>query len=189
MSNLTKNLLIGAAAGLAAAWLKSKVEPPLQEIGEKAFPPKAEELNLKGADIIRQPENMPPAILADSVYEIATGELLPRPQKLKALKCIHYVTGAGVGAIYVATINPVKFLQKDSGATAGALIWGLSHGYSLPALGLQDDIHKMPKSWWVWELGSHLLYGIALEQSRKVLTALFSSSKNKKDISTKEHTK
>ncbi len=180
MNKLTKNILIGVAAGLAASWIKSKAEPQLQEIGEKIFPPRADQLSLEGADIKRQPENMPSAVLANSVYEEVTGKPLSRKAKIKAMKCMYYTAGAGIGVMYVSAANPIKILRKDNGAAAGAFIWGLTQGVILPNSSWQNKVRKMPKSWWVWQLGSHLVYGVALEQSRKILSGIFNINKKKK---------
>lgn len=179
MNKLTRNILIGAAAGLAAAWLKSKSEKPLQEVGEKVFPPRADQLYLKGADVTRLPENMPPAILANKIYREATGTSLDRKSKIQAMKVIHYAVGAGIGATYAVIVNPVKIFQIGKGYFAGAFIWAVTHGSLLPRYDLQDKVRKMPKSWWVWEFGSHLIYGVALEQSRRVLTSIFTVKKKK----------
>lgn len=173
MNNLTKNILIGVAAGLAATWIKSRVEAPLQEVGEKVFPPKPHQLNLQGADIRRQPENMPCAIVANNIYENITGESLSRKAKIRAMKLVRYTVGAGIGVIYVSLANPLKVLRLDSGTTAGAAVWGLSHGSLLPKMGLQENVDEMPDSWWVWEFGSHIIFGIALKQSRRLLTKIF----------------
>jgi len=62
MNTITKNLIKGVAVGLIASFVKSLAEPPLQKIGEKQFPPKEDELKLRGADVTHQPENMPPAV-------------------------------------------------------------------------------------------------------------------------------
>lgn len=177
MNKLTRNILIGAAAGLAAAWIKSKAEKPLQEVGEKVFPPRADQLYLKGADVTRLPENMPPSILANRMYREVTGESLDRKTKVQVRKVIHYTVGAGIGALYVVVVNPVKIFRIGKGYAAGAFIWAVTHGTLLPRYDLQAKVRKMPKSWWVWEFGSHLIYGVALEQSRRLLTSIFTSKR------------
>jgi len=177
MNTFTRNLLIGAAAGLAATWIKSRTEPSLQEVGEKIYPPKPGELELIGADITRKPENTPYALVAGDFYEDLTGEPLSRDAKIRTMKCIRYAMGTGVGITYVSLVNPIKFLRIGNGATAGALVWAISKGSVLPKLGLQPKANQMPKSWWVWEIGSHLAFGIMMEQSRRLLTAVFKKRK------------
>ena len=105
MNTLTKNIIKGIAAGLFASWVKSIVEPPLQRWGEKKFPPTAEELELKGADVIHHPENMPPAVLAEKVYHECTGSELTDNEKVAAMKNIHYALGTVIGITYVSLVN------------------------------------------------------------------------------------
>lgn len=173
MNTFTKSILIGAAAGLAATLIKSKTEAPLQEIGEKAFPPEPHQLNLAGADIRRQPENMPCALVASNIYEEVTGKPLSRSAKVKSLKLVRYSVGAGIGIVYVALANPIKVFRGNQGATAGVMVWALSHGSLLPKMKLQKHPSEMPDSWWIWEFGSHVIFGVALEQSRKLLSKVF----------------
>ncbi len=169
MNTLTKNIIKGIAAGLFASWVKSIVEPPLQRWGEKKFPPTAEELELKGADVIHHPENMPPAVLAEKVYHECTGSELTDNEKVAAMKNIHYALGTIIGITYVSLVNQNKNLKIEQGFTAGVVTWALTHGSTVPALGLQGKVSEMPKSWWVWEFGSHIVFGVALEQCRKFL--------------------
>ena len=172
MENLTKNLWIGIAAGLFASWVKSVAEPPLQKIGERKFLPKPNQRLLKGADVNFHPENMPPAVLAQEIYHETTGSELSKQETLQAMTLIHYALGTVVGVVYVTLVNENKKLQIEQGITAGAVVWALTHGSTVPALGLQGKVSEMPKSWWVWEFGSHLVFGVALEQSRKILNKI-----------------
>ncbi|TWP24333.1 DUF1440 domain-containing protein [Apibacter muscae] len=173
MNCCTKNLIKGVAVGILASWVKSIVEPPLQDLGEKHFPPTPKELQLKGADVKHQPENMPPAILAKKIYSAVTNEELQNQEAVKSMKFIHYALGAVIGVAYVTLVNSNKRLKVEEGITAGAVVWAATHGSTVPALGLQGKVKDMPKSWWVWEFGSHLVFGVALEQSRKLLNKLF----------------
>lgn len=173
MNVLTKNIIKGIAAGLFASWVKAVVEPPLQKLGEQHFPPSEKELELKGADVTRHPENMPPAVLAQEIYYASTGSELSQEDTLNAMKGIHYLLGAVLGVVYVTVVNEKPKLQLEQGITAGAVVWACTHGSAVPALGLQGKVSEMPKSWWVWEFGSHLIFGVALEQSRKILNRLF----------------
>lgn len=165
-----KEIAVGVASGLVASWIKSLVEPPLQEIGEKYYPPTARQSALYGADVKNHPEKMPPAILADDLYNISTKKELSENQKIKSLKVIHYTFGALIGIGYSLAAKKNKKVTTGDGVIAGAAIWGLTHGSTLPAMGLQGPVKKMPKSWWVWELGSHLIFGATLETSRRLLS-------------------
>ncbi|MFT4203795.1 MAG: DUF1440 domain-containing protein [Chitinophagaceae bacterium] len=164
-----KEIAVGIAGGLFASWVKALVEPPLQEAGEKYFPPSNIEIAQYGADVSNHPEKMPPAVMADDVYNFFTKKELSDRQKVRSLKAIHYVFGALVGVGYVIAAKKSKKVTVGEGVAAGAAVWCVTHGSTLPALGLQGPVKKMPKSWYLWELGSHLIFGGALEASRKLL--------------------
>ena len=173
MNTLTKNILKGVAAGLFASWIKAMAEPPLQRWGEKEFPPSDDELKIKGADVTGHPENMPPAVLAKEVYYETTGQELSCDDTLIAMKTIHYALGAIIGVTYVDLVNNHSQFRIGQGFTAGVVVWALTHGSTVPALGLQGKVSEMPKSWWVWEFGSHIVFGITMEQSRKIMNRFF----------------
>ncbi len=66
-----------------------------------------------------------------------------------------------------------KNFTAGEGIAAGAAVWALTHGSTVPALKLQGKVSDMPKSWWIWEFGSHLVFGMVMEQTRKVLHYYF----------------
>lgn len=173
MNTLTKNLIKGIAAGLLASWIKSLAEPPLQKLGEKEFPPTPDELSLRGADVSRQPENMPPAVLAQKVYHKITHRQLSSEKTLQSMKIIHYTLGTLIGIGYVFASDKNKSLAAGGGILAGAGVWMLTHGSVVPAVNLQGKVADMPKSWWVWEFVSHIIFGIGMEQSRKWMNKMF----------------
>jgi putative membrane protein len=115
---------------------------------------------------------MPPAVLAKEIYHNLTKKELSYSQTLKSMKVIHYTLGTVVGVTYVILTNNNKCLQIMEGIPAGMIVWALTHGSSVPALGLQGKVSEMPKSWWIWEFGSHLIFGVAMEQSRILLNKL-----------------
>lgn len=173
MNTLSQNILKGIAVGLIASFIKSLAEPPLQKLGEKVFPPEPYELKLRGADVTGRPQNMPPAILAKKVYADATQETLSEEDTLTAMKGIHYALGAVIGVSYVLLVSRNRRFSMGEGVVAGAAVWAFTHGSTVPMLGLQAKVADMPASWWVWEFGSHLVFGAGMEQSRKVLNKVF----------------
>lgn len=173
MNTITKNVIKGIAVGLLASFVKSLAEPPLQRLGEKQFPPEENELEQRGADVIRQPENMPPAVLAREVYRRVTEEELSQTGTLESMKVIHYALGTVIGISYVLLANKNSCFKTGEGVAAGAAVWALTHGSTVPALKLQGKVSDMPKAWWVWEFGSHLVFGVAMEQTRKVMNYYF----------------
>jgi putative membrane protein len=172
MNTLTKDIIKGIAVGLLASFIKSIAEPPLQKLGESLFPPKPDELDLRGADVTYQPENMPPAVLAKEIYKNICHKELSYNDTLQSMKVIHYTLGTAIGITYVLLANNNKYIKAGEGSAAGIAIWAFTHGSAVPALGLQGKVSEMPTSWWVWEFGSHIIFGLAMEQSRKILNQL-----------------
>lgn len=173
MNTITKNLIKGIAVGLLASFVKSLAEPPLQRLGEKQFPPHEDELERRGADVIHRPENMPPAVLAKDIYRKIAQTELSYSDTLKSMKIIHYTLGTLIGVSYIFLAEKNKNFRMGEGIAAGAAVWALTHGSTLPALKLQGKVSDMPKAWWVWEFGSHLVFGVAMEQTRKVMNYYF----------------
>ncbi|WP_294298164.1 DUF1440 domain-containing protein [uncultured Chryseobacterium sp.] len=173
MNTFTRNILKGIAVGLIASFIKSLAEPPLQKIGEKMFPPAPEKLDLRGADVTGHPQNMPPAVLAKQVYYDTTKKELSEEGTLQAMKIIHYALGTAIGVSYVLLVRRNRRFKIGEGVAAGVAVWALTHGSAVPMLGLQAKVSEMPASWWVWEFGSHIVFGVGMEQSRKVLNAVF----------------
>ncbi len=173
MNTLTQNILKGIAVGLVASFIKSLAEPPLQKLGEKMFPPEPYELKLRGADVTGHPQNMPPAVLAKEVYHDTTHQVLSEDDTLMAMKIIHYALGAVIGVSYVLLVSRNRRFKMGEGVAAGVAVWALTHGSTVPMLGLQAKVPDMPASWWVWEFGSHVIFGVGMEQSRKVLNKVF----------------
>ena len=167
-----KIILVGIAAGILSSWLKSLVEPPLEKLGLEYFPPSKEELELKGADLLSHPENMPPSILVKKAFHHLTGNNLSDSTAIKMMPYIHYTLGTGLALAYVFARSKDKKVSIIQGFPAGLTMFALTHGSIVPALGLQDDLKKMPKSWWIWEFGSHLLFGFFVEQSTKLFKKL-----------------
>jgi uncharacterized membrane protein YagU involved in acid resistance len=168
-----KTILVGVAAGILASWLKALAEKPLQNEGLKLFPATSAELKLKGADLQGHPQNMPPAIMVKKIHEIFTDEKLNNQDAIKMMPYIHYSLGTLLALTYVHARKKDKKVALCGGFPAGAAMFALTHGSIVPALGLQAELKKMPKSWWVWEFGSHLLFGFFLEQSTKLFKKMF----------------
>ncbi len=173
MNTLTQNILKGIAVGLVASFIKSLAEPPLQKLGEKIFPPEPYELKLRGADVTGRPQNMPPAILAKEVYYNTTHQQLSEEDTLTAMKVIHYTLGAVIGVGYVLLVSRNRRFKMGEGVAAGVAVWAFTHGSTVPMLGLQAKVIDMPASWWVWEFVSHVVFGVGMEQGRKVLNKVF----------------
>ncbi|MEM1042329.1 MAG: DUF1440 domain-containing protein [Bacteroidota bacterium] len=165
MSPLWKGAAAGLVGGLAGAWAKSKTEPVLQVVGEDFFPPTYDEKQLPGADISGHPERMPPALLVARL----TGGRISQTQTLAAQSRIHYVFGTGAGVAYGVLAEVAPVVGIGYGLPAALALWAGTHGTMLPALGLQARPADLPTSAHVWEVGSHLVFGLTADLVRRAV--------------------
>lgn len=163
-------VLVGAASGLFASWVKVLVEAPMQRMGESVWKPTDEQKELVGADPAGHPEKMPPAVLATALWKRLTGEELDTTSALQAQTVIHYGFGAGFGVVYALLARSFPRVTAGLGAPAGAVLYGLTHGSAIPALGIQPPPTRMPRASLFWEGGSHVVFGVADELARAVLS-------------------
>jgi putative membrane protein len=164
---LVTTALIGAAASIPASKFKGITESPLQRAAEALWPPTEQEKQLVGADPTGHLENMPPAVLADRVARRLGYGPLDRATKLRIQNAIHYTFGALFGSAYGALAEAFPATTAGAGTAAGAGLYLASHGSTLPLLGIQAPPWRLPRAAFAWELTSHLLFGAALELSRR----------------------
>ena len=164
---LVTTALIGAAASIPASKFKGITESPLQRAAEALWPPTEQEKQLVGADPTGHLENMPPAVLADRVARRLGHGPLDTATKLRIQNAIHYTFGALSGSAYGALAQAFPATSAGAGTAAGAGLYLASHGSTLPMLGVQAPPWRLPRAAFVWELTSHLLFGAALELSRR----------------------
>ncbi len=167
--SLWKGALAGLAGGLVGTFVKSQAEPVLQTLGERLFPPTHRQKERPGADVTGHPDRMPPSTLAQNATDVV-GVTLSHDAKLGAQEAIHWTFGTTVGLAYGVA---AEFTDAEAGfgVPASVALFGATHGTTLPALGLQADLDELPKAWWVWEFGSHLVYGVTVEIVRRAVRA------------------
>lgn len=163
-ASLWKGALAGLAGGLVGSYIKGLAEPVLQDLGESLFPSAPRALRRPGADIQGHPAQMPPAQLAQA----ATDHYLAQDERLAVQERIHYAFGTAFGGLYgaLAEATPVG---QGYGLPSAVALWLGTHGTALPALGLQADPDDLPPATHVWELGSHLVYGLTVDVVRRLV--------------------
>jgi putative membrane protein len=166
---LARAALLGAVASIPASKLKAISERQLQRAAETVWPPSEPEKQLVGADPTGHLENMPPAVIADRVARRLGYGPLDTTTKLRIQNAIHYTFGALSGSAYGALSEAFPGTTAGAGTAAGAGLYLASHGSTLPLLHIQAPPWRLPRAAFVWELTSHLLFGAALESSRRGL--------------------
>lgn len=168
--SLWKGALAGLAGGLVGTWVKSQAEPALQKLGESWFPPSHAEKKKPGADVTGHPDRMPPSKLAQEATDVV-GVTLNRDEKLEAQKAIHWTFGTMAGVAY-GVLAEFTDAEVGFGIPASVALFGATHATTLPATGLQAELDELPEAWWVWELGSHLVYGLTVDLVRRGVRSL-----------------
>lgn len=167
-----KGALAGAAAGIAAAYLKALAEPPLQKLTEGVWPPTAEQKELVGADPIGHQDNMPPAVMLEAAAERLADTELSKKQKLAYQQVVHFTLGAVLGAVYGVLAEYEPKATSGLGIPAGAVMYLCTHATAVPATGFQRWPWQLPRAAVAWESGSHLVFGAGLELVRTPLRRL-----------------
>jgi putative membrane protein len=165
-------VIIGAAVGIAASWIKSLSERRLQGLFERLVQPTAAEKELVGADPSGHPERMPPAEVADRLARRARGHGLSQQQRISILNPVHYTFGAVLGVAYVGAARWWPAVTRDLGVPAGLTIYASTHASALPILRVQEPPWKLPVSAVLWEGTSHAVFGLALEGFRRAFVSL-----------------
>lgn len=171
-TTIGNTVTIGAAAGIAASWVKSFSEPRLQELFERLVQPTAAEKALVGADPSGHPDRMPPAEVADRLSRRVRGRGLSQQQRVSVLNPAHYTFGAAIGVAYVGAARRWPAVTRDLGVPAGLTIYGSTHASALPMLRIQEPPWKLPMSAVLWEGTSHVVFGLALEGFRRAFIRL-----------------
>lgn len=170
--------LLDVAQGLAAGWAATKVkgraEATLQPLGERWFPPEPGQKELLGADPAGHGTRMPPSTLYVRLAARRGVHLdADEPDDAEAIESgavwFHRGIAYGYPVVYSLLSRRYPFVRTGLGAGGALVLFASTHASAVPAAGLQAPLREMPTAWWVWEAGSHLLYGVTTELSLRVL--------------------
>jgi putative membrane protein len=142
--SLAKGMLAGLIGGLVATAAKT--------FAEKIYPPRTH----GGPD--------PLALLAEKLV----GHELVGTHKATAVEPMHWGFGALSGAAYGALAEYYPQATAKDGAAFGMALTSLTHGTTLPALGLPAEAHKQTTREPTGEMATHLVYGVVTETVRRV---------------------
>jgi putative membrane protein len=143
--SLAKGLLAGLIGGLAATAAKT--------LAEKVFPPRTH----------GEPE--PPSVLVEKIF----GRRLEGAQKLAAMETIHWGFGAATGAAYGALAEYYPAATAKDGVAFGMALTSLTHGTTLPALGISAEPEELTYREKRSEMATHVVYGVVTETVRRVV--------------------
>ena len=109
---------------------------------------------------------------ADDASTILRGRPLPKPTRKRAGNGVHYLTGAVLGAGYgvLAIFWPAVTLWY--GVAFGIATAILLDEIAVPAMGWAGPPWETPLKTHAFGLASHIVFGAALEGTRRLLVAL-----------------
>ena len=164
----TRVLLDGILAGVVATTVKSRAEGVLQPLAERIFPPSTSEQTRPGADPSERPDQMPPTQIVDRAAA-ATGAEVDDDDRTRAAAALHWTMGVGAGVVYAVLARRWPGLRSGGGALAGLALYTATHATLLPVLRVQAPLQELPRAALIWEPGSHIAYGIALDSALRAL--------------------
>ena len=106
---------------------------------------------------------------ADKLARAATGEPLAEPLRKPADPAVHYALSALLGAAYGLVAETSHFARAGFGTGFGAATLLALDEAAVPALGLSPPPTETPLPTHGYALAAHLVFGIALEASRRAL--------------------
>lgn len=106
---------------------------------------------------------------ANALSNAVTGEPVPKHLRGIAADAVHYATGAAVGGLYGVAAARFPLVTFGFGSAYGGAVAAILDEAIVPALGLGDLPSKVPFQTHVFGIASHLVFGVSLEASRRLL--------------------
>lgn len=161
-ANPLREILIGAAAGVAGAFVMDQFQTLWSKYGKQ--------IGLPGGSRQEGVQSAPEKV-ADEASVALTGERLPAEQREAAERTVHYATGAALGAAYGVIASSVRGSTLGSGLPLGAAAFFLLDQGLVPQAGLGYPAGRNDKDDKTYSLVSHLVFGFVTDASRRLLGA------------------
>ena len=158
-ATIARNTGIGVASGLAASFAMDLFQKGFEAVKEKVQPQQ------DGGE--EEPSTVK---AANKVSQAAADEPVPEPYKEPAGQAVHYGFGSLLGAIYGAATTALPKTAAGFGIPFGAAVWAAADEVAVPAAGLSKPSTQAPPSTHAYSFLSHIVFGAALEGSRRALS-------------------
>jgi len=181
------NLMKGLAAGMIGGLVAAVVMNQFQKLVGKLIASDGSEERSHGAQSLQQgspehgigrelskqgkddPDDDAAERLANAISVALSDRELSEHEKKIWGTAFHYGYGISMGAVYGAAVEVLPKSALGTGLPYGTLIWlGADEGV-VPLLGLSKKPSEYPLSIHAYALASHLVYGLALEGTRRVV--------------------
>lgn len=160
----TTHVAAGVLGGLAASWVMTRFHVALYGRGVTGVEEPQSHRPVDGG------RNDPATKMADVVVTSATHAPLTHAEKRVAGPVVHYLFGAGMGALYGGLSHAWPAVTVGAGVPFGLGVWLLADEIALPALGLAEGPRAYPFSTHAEMLAAHVVFGLATHlTTRQVL--------------------
>jgi hypothetical protein len=184
------NLLKGLAAGLIGGLVAAAAMNQFQKLVGKFIAKEGGEERSHGAQSLQQgspehgigrelrergkddPDDDAAERLANAVSVALFDRELSKEEKKIGGTAFHYGYGISMGAVYGAAAEVLPQSALAGGLPYGALIWLGADEAVVPLLGLSKKPSEYPLSIHAYALASHLVYGLALEGTRRAIRSV-----------------
>lgn len=160
-ANPLREIIIGAAAGVGAAYVMEQFQSLWTRYGDRV-----------GLPTPAQSDEEPATERAANRLAVAaSGEGLPSDQRKLGGEAVHYATGAALGAAYGVVASSVRGSTLGSGLPFGLATWYLMDQKLVPELRLGPPPAQTDRNTQVYALVAHLVFGFTADALRRVLGA------------------
>lgn len=166
---VARGLLAGLVGGLVASWAMGQFQSMVPaETFKRLLGESDDESDDSGED------GSEPATVkvAEAVSEGALGHELTGEEKAWAGPTVHYAFGTANGTVYGVLAEVEPRVTFGSGLAFGAFVWLVADEGAVPASGLSAPPWTYPPSTHVYSLASHLVFGLTLEATRRLVRRL-----------------
>lgn len=157
------NVVAGAASGLIGGLVGTWVMTRFQNAMQKAM---SDEQDDQPATSDEDPTTVK---VAQKVARPLLGRGLTPREKPAAGQLVHYGFGTTIGGMYGAAAEYWPQATAGFGSFYGAALMAGADEAALPAIGLTPPPHKVPAATHAYALGSHIVYGLATEATRRAV--------------------
>jgi putative membrane protein len=169
--NILHGALAGIIGGAVASWVMNKyMEAQQQQTAEQSqnrSSQKSQKSQKKSEQSSSQEGGDATVKTAQAISRNLFDHELTASEKKIAGPAVHYGYGSLVGGLYGALAESSPLFTTGFGMVYGIALWALGDEVAVPALRLGPPPTQVPPRKHADYLGAHLIYGIALDVTRR----------------------
>ena len=163
--SLVVSVLAGVAGGLVGSWAMTRFHVALYGGGVTGVEEPQSHRPIEGG---RHDPTTKAAEIA--VWPVTERPLTPREKQLGG-PVMHYLFGAGMGAVYGLLSSVWPGVRRGAGVPFGVAVWAVADEVALPLLGLAHPPQAYPLRTHAEMLAAHVVFGYTTHDTASRLTA------------------